>query len=136
VRVLSATNADLHVEVAESRFRQDLLFLLNTVEIHIPPLRERMDDIKPLAEHFLAQYSERYRRAIQLFTEEALSALRRHLWPGNVRELDHVVERAELMSSGGVVTAFDLGLTATREGRAGAPLEEMSLEEVERPLIP
>ena len=135
VRVLSATNADLHVEVAESRFRQDLLFRLNTVEIHIPPLRERMDDIKPLAEHFLAQYSERYRRAIQLFTEEALAALRRHLWPGNVRELDHVVERAVLMSSGGVVTAFDLGLTATREGRAGAPLEEMSLEEVERLLI-
>jgi DNA-binding NtrC family response regulator len=135
VRVLSATNADLHVEVAENRFRQDLLFRLNTVEIHIPPLRERMDDIKPLAEHFLAQYSERYRRAIQLFTEEALAALRRHLWPGNVRELDHVVERAVLMSSGGVVTAFDLGLTATREGRAGAPLEEMSLEEVERLLI-
>src|SRR5437868_2980077 len=114
VRVLSATNADLHVEVAEGRFRQDLLFRLNTVEIHIPPLRERRDDIRPLAEHFLSQYSERYRRSIQLFTEEALAALQRHSWPGNVRELDHVVERAVLMSSGSVVTAFDLGLNAAR----------------------
>src|SRR5882672_3587589 len=135
VRVLSATNADLHVEVAEGRFRQDLLFRLNTVEIHIPPLRERREDIKPLAEYFLGQYSERYRRAIQLFTEEALAALVRHSWPGNVRELDHVVERAVLMSSGSVVTAFDLGLNAVRDGRAAAPLEEMSLEEVERLLI-
>ena len=135
VRVLSATNSDLHVAVAEARFRQDLLFRLNTVEIHIPPLRERRDDIKPLAEHFLSQYSERYRRAIQLFTEEALFALVRHSWPGNVRELDHVVERAVLMSSGSVVTAFDLGLNAVKDGRAAAPLEEMSLEEVERLLI-
>jgi DNA-binding NtrC family response regulator len=135
VRVLSATNADLHVEVAEGRFRQDLLFRLNTVEIHIPPLRERRDDIQPLAEHFLSQYSERYRRSIQLFTEEALAALVRHSWPGNVRELDHVVERAVLMSSGSVVTAFDLGLNAVRDGRTAAPLEEMSLEEVERLLI-
>jgi DNA-binding NtrC family response regulator len=72
---------------------------------------------------------------IQLFTEEALAALVRHAWPGNVRELDHVVERAVLMSSGSVVTAFDLGLNAVRDGRAAAPLEEMSLEEVERLLI-
>jgi DNA-binding NtrC family response regulator len=135
VRVLSATNADLHVEVADGRFRQDLLFRLNTVEIHIPPLRERRDDIKPLAEHFLSQYSDRYRRSIQLFTEEALDALLHHSWPGNVRELDHVVERAVLMSSGSVVTAFDLGLNAVRDGRVAAPLEEMSLEEVERLLI-
>jgi DNA-binding NtrC family response regulator len=135
VRVLSATNADLHVAVADGRFRQDLLFRLNTVEIHIPPLRDRRDDIKPLAEYFLGQYSERYRRPIQLFTEEALSALDRHSWPGNVRELDHVIERAVLMSSGSVVTAFDLGLNAVRDGRVAAPLEEMSLEEVERLLI-
>jgi DNA-binding NtrC family response regulator len=135
VRVLSATNTDLHVAVAEGRFRQDLLFRLNTVEIHIPPLRDRRDDIKPLAEYFLGQYSERYRRPIQLFTEEALSALQRHSRPGNVRELDHVVERAVLMSSGSVITAFDLGLNAVRDGRLAAPLEEMSLEEVERLLI-
>ena len=135
VRVLSATNADLHVEVAQGRFRQDLLFRLNTVEIHLPPLRERRADIKPLAEHFLRHYSERYRRTIQLFTGEALSVLERNSWPGNVRELDHVIERAVLMSSGGVVTAFDLGLNAVRDGRTAAPLEEMSLEEVERLLI-
>jgi DNA-binding NtrC family response regulator len=134
VRVLSATNADLHVEVAEGRFRQDLLFRLNTVEIHIPPLRDRRDDIRPLAEHFLRHYRERYRRVIHLFTEEALAALERYSWPGNVRELDHVIERSVLMSSGSVVTAFDLGLNAPRDGRA-APLEEMSIEEVERLLI-
>jgi DNA-binding NtrC family response regulator len=134
VRILSATNADLHVEAAEGRFRQDLLFRLNTVEIHIPPLRERRDDIKPLAEHFLRHHSERYRRQAH-FTEEALSALVRYSWPGNVRELNHVIERAVLLSSGNIVTAFDLGLNTMRDGRVAAPLEEMSLEEVERLLI-
>lgn len=135
VRVLSSTNADLHLEAAEGRFREDLLFRLNTVEIHIPPLRDRPADIKPLAEHFLRHHGERYRRASQVLTEEALSALEHYSWRGNVRELDHVIERAVLMSSGNVVTAFDLGLNALRDGRVSAPLEEMSLEEVERVLI-
>ena len=94
VRVLSATNADLNAEVAQGRFRQDLLFRLNTVEIHLPPLRDRREDIPPLAEHFLRQHSERYRRGTMGFTPQALDALRQHSWPGNVRELDHVVERA------------------------------------------
>ncbi len=135
VRVISATNADLQLEVAEGRFRQDLLFRLNTVEINIPPLRERREDIKPLTAHFLRHYSERYRRATRVLTDEALAALEGYSWPGNVRELDHVIERAVLMSSGGVVTAFDLGLNPMREGRAAGALEEMSLEEVERLLI-
>ena len=133
-RVLSATNADLHVEVAEGRFRQDLLFRLNTVEIHIPPLRERREDIRPLAEHFLRQHSARYRRAIDELTPAAVDALLAHSWPGNVRELDHVIERAVLMSSGGVVTAFDLALQP-REGGPTSRLDEMSLEDVERLLI-
>ncbi|MEO8434821.1 MAG: sigma-54 dependent transcriptional regulator [Pyrinomonadaceae bacterium] len=135
VRVLSATNTDLHVEAAEGRFREDLLFRLNTVEIHIPPLRDRPTDIKPLAEHFLRHHAERYRRGTQVLSEEALAALERYTWRGNVRELDHVIERAVLMSSGAAVTAFDLGLNTLREGRVSAPLEEMSLEEVERVLI-
>src|SRR6266542_2404953 len=113
VRVLSATNADLSTDVAQGKFRQDLLFRLNTVEVHLPPLRDRREDIPPLAEHFL----------------------REHSWPGNVRELDHVVERALLMTSGGVITAFDLGLHASREAKLSDRLEEMSLEEVERVLI-
>jgi DNA-binding NtrC family response regulator len=135
VRVLSATNADLNADVAQGKFRQDLLFRLNTVEIHLPPLRERRDDIPPLAEHFLRQHSERYRRGVMGFTPQALDALRQHAWPGNVRELDHVIERAVLMSSSSVVTAFDLALQSTPDARLSARLEEMSLEEAERLLI-
>jgi len=135
VRVLSATNSDLNAEVAEGRFRKDLLFRLNTVEIHLPPLRERPEDIPPLAEHFLRQHNERYVRSIMGFTPQAFEALSQHAWPGNVRELDHVVERALLMSSSSVVTAFDLALQSTPDARVSARLEEMSLEEAERLLI-
>jgi DNA-binding NtrC family response regulator len=135
VRLLSATNADLHAEVAQGRFRQDLLFRLNTVEIRLPPLRDRLEDIPVLAEHFLKLHRERYRRPIMGFTPEALDALRHHLWPGNVRELDHVIERAVLMSPGNIVTAFDLALEATPDARISARLEEMSLEDAERLLI-
>lgn len=135
VRVLSATNASLNAEVAQGRFRQDLLFRLNTVEIHLPPLRERREDIQPLAEHFLRKHMERYRRGKMEFTPQALEALVEHAWPGNVRELDHVIERAVLMSSNNSVTAFDLALQSTPDGRLSAHLEEMSLEEAERLLI-
>jgi DNA-binding NtrC family response regulator len=135
VRLLSATNADLHAEVAQGRFRQDLLFRLNTVEIRLPPLRDRIEDIPFLAEHFLKMHRERYRRPIMGFTPEALDALRQHLWPGNVRELDHVIERAVLMSPGSIVTAFDLALESTPDARLSARLEEMSLEDAERLLI-
>jgi DNA-binding NtrC family response regulator len=105
------------------------------VEIHLPPLRDRREDIAPLAEHFLRQHSERYRRGVTMFTPQALDALREHPWPGNVRELDHVVERALLMSSSSVVTPFDLALQSTTDARLSSKLEEMSLEEVERVLI-
>src|SRR4026209_1515316 len=135
VRLLSATNADLSAEVAQGKFRQDLLFRLNTVEIRLPPLRDRGEDIPRLAEHFLRMHRERYRRAIMGFSPEALDALRHHLWPGNVRELDHVIERAVLMSTGTVVTAFDLALESTPDARLSARLEEMSLEDAERLLI-
>ncbi|HEU5131403.1 MAG TPA: sigma-54 dependent transcriptional regulator [Pyrinomonadaceae bacterium] len=135
VRLLSATNADLSAEVAQGKFRQDLLFRLNTVEIRLPPLRDREDDIQLLAEHFLRMHRERYRRPLMGFTSEALEALRHHQWPGNVRELDHVIERAVLMSTGSVVTAFDLALESTPDARLSAKLEEMSLEEAERLLI-
>ncbi|MGH9967133.1 MAG: sigma-54-dependent transcriptional regulator [Pyrinomonadaceae bacterium] len=135
VRLLSATNSDLSSEVAQGRFRQDLLFRLNTVEVHLPPLRDRREDIQPLAEHFLRQHAERYRRGVMGFTPQAIEALRAHSWPGNVRELDHVVERALLMSSNTVVTAFDLALQSTPDGRLSARLEEMSLEEAECLLI-
>ena len=135
VRVLSATNADLNVDVARGRFRQDLLFRLNTVEVHLPPLRDRLADIAPLAEYFLRQHRAHYRRTVDGFSPEAIEALRKHSWPGNVRELDHVVERAVLMTTGNIVTAFDLALQSSTDGGVSARLEEMSLEEAERLLI-
>jgi DNA-binding NtrC family response regulator len=134
VRVLSATNADLNTEVAQGRFRQDLLFRLNTVEVHLPPLSDRREDILPLAEHFLRQHRERYRRPVKGFSPEAVDALRQHAWPGNVRELGHVVERAVLMTAGNTISAFDLALRPHDPG-ASSRLEELSLEEVERLLI-
>jgi len=132
-RVLSATNADLNREVSEGRFRQDLLFRINTVEIRLPPLRERPEDIPLLAEHFLSQYTKRYRKTLSGFDPTALAALAAHPFPGNVRELDHLVERAVLMARSDVVEAGDLGIQATRD--VNRRLEEMNLEEVERLLI-
>jgi DNA-binding NtrC family response regulator len=133
VRVLSATNADLHQAMEEGRFRQDLLFRLNTVEIHLPPLRERREDIPLLAEYYLQQHSQHYRKRVTHYEDAAMDALQNYSWPGNVRELNHVAERAILMAAGESVRATDLGL---RQGREGTPqLEEMSLEEVESFLI-
>jgi DNA-binding NtrC family response regulator len=134
VRILSATNADLHAEVAASRFRQDLLFRLNTIEIRIPPLRERVEDMAPLAEHFLRQHTQRYRKRILGFDATALAAMARHEWPGNVRELDHAVERAVLMTGADRIRASDLALRPAGAG-GGEKLEDASLEEVECFLI-
>lgn len=133
VRVISATNADLRQEVAAGRFRQDLLFRLNTVEIHLPPLRERLEDIPLLAEHFLQQYARRYRKPVKGFHPAVVEALLRYSWPGNVRELDHVIQRAVLLARGQRIGVEDLGLPPDSETRAR--LEEMSLEDVERLLI-
>src|SRR3989454_4056535 len=133
VRMISATNADLNAEVAAGRFRQDLLFRLNTIEIHVPPLRERREDIAPLAMYFLEMHARKYRKSLTGFDAAAMQALLRHAWPGNVRELDHSIERGVLMAQQNVIQAGDLGL---RSGRDGAPrLEDMSLEDVECLLI-
>ena len=133
VRIFSATNSDLKKEVEAGRFRQDLLFRLNTIEIHLPPLRERRDDIALLAQHFLNEHNRRYRKQITGFDEAAVRELMNHPWPGNVRELNHVVERAVLMAQGAVITAGDLGLQPPRvEDRR---IDEMSLEDMERLLI-
>src|SRR4029077_12974572 len=118
---------------AAGRFRQDLLFRLNTIQIALPPLRDRREDIMPLANSFLRQDAERYRKQIGGFDEMARERLLQHRFPGNVRELDHIVERAVLMTQDRQIRAADLGLTITG-GQAGN-LEEMSLEEVEAFLI-
>jgi DNA-binding NtrC family response regulator len=132
-RVISATNARLGEEVAAGRFREDLLFRLNTVEIHLPPLRERREDISALASHFLGTHSRRYRKDLRAFDQTAMQALLDNPWQGNVRELNHVIERAVLLAQDTVIRNSDLAL---RSGAQGSPkLDDMSLEEVEAFLI-
>src|SRR5436853_1740818 len=133
VRIISATNANLHDEVAAGRFRQDLLFRLNTIEIGLPPLRDRREDIMPLANNFLRQHAQRYRKELAGFDEGARERLLGHAYPGNVREPDHVIERAVLMSHGSQLKPNDLGLTTTTGDSRN--LEDMSLEDVEAFLI-
>jgi DNA-binding NtrC family response regulator len=133
VRILSATNAQIDAEVAAGRFRQDLLFRLNTIEIVLPALRDRRDDIPSLATHFLEQHARRYRKPLSGFDSAAMDALLRHPWPGNVRELEHAIERAVLMAAGPTVAAGDLGLRRAQDGAQS--LENMSLEDVEAFLI-
>ncbi len=134
VRVISATNADVREEIEQNRFRKDLFFRLNTVEIYLPPLRERREDILPLANHFLAQHSRRYRRDVFGFDSEAEKNLLNHSWLGNVRELNHTIERAVLMAANQRISAMDLGLQRAEQTR-NVTFDEMSLEDVEKLLI-
>ncbi len=133
VRVISATNAHLPEEVDAGRFRQDLLFRLNTIEIHLPALRERKEDIGPLATYFLHQHARRYRKSINGFDQNALAAMHEHRWQGNVRELNHVVERAVLMAQDRLIKTGDLALRTG--GALPRKMDEMSLEEVEEFLV-
>jgi DNA-binding NtrC family response regulator len=133
VRVLSATNTDLAAACANGQFREDLLFRLNTVEIRLPALRERREDIPVLAAHFLARYSARYRRALHGFDPTAIQTLMQYSWPGNVRELDHTIERAVLMCRSDEILAADLSLSPQRMQSQG--LEDLSLEAVEAVLV-
>lgn len=133
VRIISATNANLAEEVANNRFREDLLFRLNTIEIHIPPLRDRKEDIPLLASHFLSVYAQRYRKRLLGFEQTAMQSLMENAWQGNVRELNHVIERSVLLAQENYVKSSDLAL---RSGATGPTrMEEMSLEDVEAFLI-
>jgi DNA-binding NtrC family response regulator len=133
VRVLSATNTDLQAACSSGQFREDLLFRLNTVEIHVPALRERREDIPALAVHFLRRYASRYRREIDGFDSSALQIMAQYSWPGNVRELEHTLERAVLMCRGREIQPADLGLNPQRPQAQN--LEELSLEAVEVLLV-
>ncbi len=135
VRILSATNADLSAEIAAGRFREDLFYRLNTVVIHLPPLRERREDIRPLAEHYLAKHAAHYQRTFDGFDRSALQALDAHLWPGNVRELGHAIERAVLMSRGPAITAADLGLQAAAAAPGSDAAADLSLEQAEKAFV-
>ncbi|MCY3623551.1 MAG: sigma-54 dependent transcriptional regulator [Gammaproteobacteria bacterium] len=133
VRVLCATNADIDGAIANGEFREDLLYRLNTVEINLPPLRERPEDLEALATRFLAREASRYGKEIDGFRTDAMDALRRHARPGNVRELQHAVERAVLVATGPIVTKSDLGLRAA--GERQLRFETLTLAQVERTLI-
>jgi DNA-binding NtrC family response regulator len=133
VRVLSATNADPAEAVAAGRFREDLLYRLNTVEIRLPPLRERREDVPLLARHFLERHAARYGRALEGISAAAMDVLVRHPWPGNVRELEHAVERAVLMARGSGIEAADLDLARRADG--SALIEDLTLEEAEQMLV-
>jgi DNA-binding NtrC family response regulator len=137
-RLLAATNADLNQLVASGGFRQDLLFRLNTIELRLPPLRERGEDLPILANHFLAQLQQRQRMEVIRLSSAALSALAAHDWPGNVRELNHVIERAVLMARSNKIQPADLGLvstTTTTTAAAAVRVDEMTLDEVEKLML-
>jgi DNA-binding NtrC family response regulator len=133
VRILSATNADVAADVEAGQFREDLLYRLNTVEIHLPPLRDRREDITALVNHFLVPLAQKYGKDLSGFDSSAMHALQGHRWPGNVRELQHVVERSILMAQGDVITVDDLGLRS--RGESTSRLEDMTLEDADQYLI-
>ena len=136
VRVLSATNIDVAKEVARGTFREDLLYRLNVVELHLPALRERPEDVTALATHFLQLKSQKYKKPIVGFARDAIAALCAHPWPGNVRELEHVVERAVVLAEGNAIAFADLHLRrAPRDADDAAALERMTLADAEAHLI-
>jgi DNA-binding NtrC family response regulator len=139
VRIISATNADLQKAVREGQFREDLLYRLNTIPIHLPPLRERGEDIRLLANSFLKRHLKRYNKPLAGFIDQAIETLLSYEWPGNVRELDHTIERAVLLSSGDQIRVSDLGLNSTSSTndatQAGPSLDDMTIEDVEKYLI-
>ncbi len=129
IRLISATNTDLHAAVQEGRFRQDLLYRINTIEITIPPLRERGNDVTLLARHFLQRYSRKYKKEIEGFSGEAQQLLKQYHWPGNVRELQHVIERAVILSEAGELQYDDfmlrLPVSASQDKEGKFNLEEL-----------
>ena len=142
VRVVSATNVPVHDRVAAGAFRQDLLYRINTVELRLPPLRERGGDVDLLADHFLARYARDYGRSVDGFTDGARARLRQYGWPGNVRELQHTVERAVILAEGDRIGEGDLQFSATPPpdgaggaGPGGAALDTLDLEELERAAV-
>lgn len=127
VRILSATNADLPKAIAEGTFREDLFFRLNVIELHVPPLGDRTDDIRPLAEHFLLEWADKEKRGELTFSEDALSALTAYEWPGNVRELRNRIQRAVLVESGAVINAASLALPGGESPSARVPASRASV---------
>src|SRR5690606_4583339 len=123
---IAATNVDLYEAVREGRFREDLFYRLNVVPIHLPPLRERVDDIPLLVEHFLRRFNERLGKSVRRVDPEALAALLEHPWPGNIRELENLMERSVLLAEGDTIGLADLpGLRRGGAAQVAAPAEEL-----------
>lgn len=136
IRLISATNMPLYDMVKENRFRQDLLYRINTIEIEIPPLRERLEDIPLLANHFLKYYAEKYSKTVSKISDAAAIRMHKHPWPGNIRELQHAIERAVILSNNPVLQPEDFNLSTSGPKEDGQlSLEQYNLEEVEKLLI-
>jgi two-component system, NtrC family, response regulator HydG len=136
IRLISATNMPIYEMVEESTFRQDLLYRINTVEIHLPSLRERMDDIPLLCDHFIKMYCGKYRKPIKKMSPIALKKLQKYQWPGNIRELQHALERAIIMSDSNMLSPDDFFfLNQKAESKAEAEPETFNLDDVEKSVI-
>lgn len=136
IRLICATNMPLYEMVKENRFRQDLLYRINTIEVEIPPLRDRLEDIPLLATHFLKHYAAKYDKTVNKISEGAMTRMHKHPWPGNIRELQHAIERAVILSNSSVLQPEDFNftpVTAKEDGQLS--LEQYNLEEVEKLLI-
>ncbi|SDB84413.1 sigma-54-dependent transcriptional regulator [Williamwhitmania taraxaci] len=135
VRLICATNNDVHQLVSAGQFRQDLLYRINTVEIHLPPLRERTEDIPILTKHFLAIYAKKYKKNLKGITADAQKKLQQYLWPGNVRELQHAIERAIIMCESDNLQSEDFFLTGSKERCADIDMETYNLDQIEKNVI-
>jgi DNA-binding NtrC family response regulator len=137
IRLICATNMPLYEMVKENRFRQDLLYRINTIEIEIPPLRDRFEDIPLLAAHFLKHYAARYNKTVSKISDGALTRMHKHAWPGNIRELQHSIERAVILSNGSVLQPEDFNFASNQSGKEDGQLnlDQYNLEEVEKLLI-
>lgn len=133
IRLICATNMPLHKMVQEGTFRQDLLYRINTVEIHVPPLSDRVEDIPMLAEHFLNYYAKKYHKPVNTIAPEAMDKLKRYAWPGNIRELQHAIERAVIMTDSASLQETDFLLS--RSLSSGPPSNTLNLDEVEKAAI-
>lgn len=134
VRLISATNINIHEMVGKGTFRQDLLYRINTIELHIPPLRERGNDIQLLADYFLARYARKYKKDIKGLSRDARSKLQNYNWPGNVRELQHAIERAVILSDGMMLKPENFMLQPTASNKI-TELEELNLSILEKEAI-
>ena len=137
IRLICATNMPIFDMVSNNRFRQDLLYRINTIEIQIPPLRDRLDDIPLLADHFLTLYDRKYQKNVRTISEAAMKVLQKYNWPGNVRELQHAIERAVIMCNSQILNPDDFFFSAgsSKSEESNVMLEDYHLEEVEKILI-